>query len=42
MLQRFFPRVMDALLMFMFVGKMRPELPAPGAAPETRQPAVTA
>jgi NAD(P)-dependent dehydrogenase (short-subunit alcohol dehydrogenase family) len=41
LLQRFFPRVMDALLMFMFVGKMRPQLPA-AASPDTRQPAVSA
>ncbi|HEX8791866.1 MAG TPA: SDR family oxidoreductase [Polyangiaceae bacterium] len=32
LLQRFFPRVMDALLMFMFVGRMRPQLPPRAAA----------
>lgn len=31
LLQRFLPGLMDAVLMFMFVGKMRPQLPAPGA-----------
>lgn len=42
LLQRFFPRVMDAILMFMFVGKMRPQLPAPAAGARTGQPAVSA
>lgn len=40
LLQRFVPRLMDAMLMFMFVGKMRPQLPAPGAG--TRLPAASA
>jgi NAD(P)-dependent dehydrogenase (short-subunit alcohol dehydrogenase family) len=31
LLQRFLPGLMDAILMFMFVGKMGPQLPAPGA-----------
>lgn len=42
LLQRFFPRVMDAILMFMFVGRMRPQLPAPGAPATSRQPEATA
>jgi short-subunit dehydrogenase len=42
LLQRFFPRLMDALLMFMFVGNMRPELPAASASAATQKPAVSA
>lgn len=46
LLQRFVPRLMDAMLMFMFVGKMRPQLPAPAAKPAasagTTQPAASA
>lgn len=42
LLQRFFPRVMDAVLMFMFVGKARPQLPAPTVGAGTRQPIVSA
>lgn len=35
LLQRFLPGLMDAMLMFMFVGKMRPQLPAPGTTAGT-------
>lgn len=46
LLQRFFPRLMDALLMFMFVGRVRPQLPpsapSPGASARPSQPAASA